>query len=274
MEKSWEMWMMENKKKNYAIPEKPQEIKKFASIGLFIAIIIASGIFTKFSIKELVLGLDQAGVIIKKMFLPPNWEYFDNLMKPMADTIQMSVIGTIIGSIIAIPFAVLSARNFIKSKIITGFFRNFLGIFRTIPALVFAAVFAMVFGFTTFSGMLSLAVFTFGMVAKLIYDAIEGIDPGPVEALEASGGSKINILRYAIIPQILPQFLSFVLYAFEINIRSASILGYVGAGGIGVFYSRNINFGRWDRVGSIVILTFIVVLITDLLSARLREELV
>lgn len=262
------------KNRAYDLPEKPQEIKKYATIGLFVAIIVASGIFTKFSLKDLIDGMDQAGIIVKKMFSPPSWAYFEKLYSPMAETIQMSVIGTLVGSLIAVPFAVFSARNFIKNKIFTGFFRNFLGIFRTIPALVFAAIFAMVFGFNSFSGMISLAVFTFGMVAKLIYDAMEGIDIGPVEALEASGGNKLNILRYAIFPQILPQFLSFILYAFEINIRSASILGYVGAGGIGVFYSRNINFGYWDKVGSIVILTFIVVLITDLISAKLREALV
>lgn len=265
---------MENNTHSLNIPEKPSEIKRYLSILLFFVIIIASGIFTKSSLIDLITGADQFTDIIKRMFGPPNWAFFKNLYKPMAETIQMSVIGTVLGSAIAVPFAVFSARNFIKNRLITGIVRNFLGIFRTIPALVFAAIFAMVYGLNSFSGMMSLAVFTFGMVAKLIYDAMEGIDPGPVEAVEAAGGNKMEILRYAIIPQILPQFLSFLLYAFEINIRSASILGYVGAGGIGVYYNRNIAFGYWNRVGTVVIATFIVVLLTDFVSAKIREKLV
>lgn len=265
---------MENKTIYGEMPKKPSEVKRNLSLALVVIIIVSSGIFTNFSLSDLISGLGEAGSILGDMFGPPSVDYFTNLWKPMAETVQMSIIGTIVGAIVAIPFAVFSARNFIKNKVVTWIFRNILGIFRTIPALVFAAIFAMVYGFNSFSGMLSLAVFTFGMVAKLIYDAMEGIDNGPVEAIEAAGGNKLSVLRYAIVPQILPQFLSFVLYAFEINIRSASILGYVGAGGIGVFYSRNISFGRWDRVGSIVILTFVVVLITDLISAKIREVLV
>lgn len=265
---------MQNNSYGNDIPVKPYETKRILSILLFILVIVLSGLFTKFSLVDLITGLSEGSSILKGMFMPPDLKYMDSLYKPMADTIQMSILGTVLGSIFSIPFAVFSARNFIKNKIFTGIFRNFLGIYRTIPALVFAAIFAIVFGFNTFSGMLSIAVFTFGMMAKLIYDAIEGIDNGPVEALEAAGASKLSVLRYAIVPQILPQFLSYILYSFEINIRSASILGYVGAGGIGVYYSRNINFGYWDRVGSVVILTFLVVLITDLISAKIREKLV
>lgn len=256
------------------IPKKPFELKRYFSIGLFAAILFASGWFSGFSLIEVFRGIGETKEILSKMFLKTDWSYVKNLLGPLAETIQMSIVGTIIGSLVAVPIAVFSARNFIKNKIFTGFWRNFLGIFRTIPALVFAAIFASVFGLNSFSGMLSLAVFTFGLLAKLIYEAMEGIDHGAVEALEASGASQLSILRYAFWPQILPQYLSFILYAFEINIRSASILGYVGAGGIGVFYQRNLSFFRYERIGTIVILTFAVVLVTDAISAKIREKLV
>lgn len=256
------------------IPQKPLEIKKYFSIGLFLTILFASGWFTDFSLPEVFRGIGETREILSKMFLHTDLGYVKNLLGPLAETIQMSLIGTAIGAVTAVPVAVFSARNFIKHKLFTGFWRNFLGVFRTIPALVFAAIFASVFGLNSFSGMLALSVFTFGLLAKLIYEAMEGIDHGAVEALEASGASQLSILRYAFLPQILPQYLSFILYAFEINIRSASILGYVGAGGIGVFYQRNLSFFRYERIGTIVILTFVVVLITDAVSAKIREKLV
>lgn len=256
------------------IPKKPLELKKYFSIALFLTILFASGWFTNFSLIEVFRGIGETKEILSKMFFHTDWSYIKNLLGPLAETIQMSIVGTMIGSIVAIPIAVFSARNFIKNKLFTGFWRNFLGVFRTIPALVFAAIFASVFGLNSFSGMLSLAVFTFGLLAKLIYEAMEGIDHGAVEALEASGASQLSILRYAFVPQILPQYLSFILYAFEINIRSASILGYVGAGGIGVYYQRNLSFFRYERIGTIVILTFAVVLITDAISSKIREKLV
>lgn len=256
------------------IPKKPLELKRYFSIGLFLAILLSSGWFTDFSLKETLLGLGEGQEIMSKMFLKTDWSYTKNLMNPLIETIQMSLVGTMIGAVTAVPIAVFSARNFIKNKLFTGFWRNFLGVFRTIPSLVFAAIFASVFGLNSFSGMLSLAVFTFGLLAKLIYEAMEGIDHGAVEALEASGASQLSVLRYAFLPQVLPQYLSFILYAFEINIRSASILGYVGAGGIGVFYQRNLSFFRYERIGTIVMLTFAVVLITDAISSKIREKLV
>lgn len=261
-------------KNDFVVPKKPSELKTYLSIGLFVVIVISSGVFTNFSLPEIIQGLGEGREILTKMFLRTDWSYTQNLLKPLAETLQMSIIGTFLGSLAAFPIAVFSARNFLKNKVFTGFWRNFLGIFRTIPALVFAAIFAAVFGLNSFSGMMSLAVFTFGLMAKLAYEAMEGIDHGAVEALEASGASQLSILRYAFIPQVLPQFLSFVIYAFEINIRSAAILGYVGAGGIGIYYSRNLSFFRYERVGTIVMLTFAVVLITDLLSAKIREKLV
>ena len=256
------------------IPEKPLEIKRILTIVLFILVIVSSGRFTGFSIESLIKNSGEAKDIIGKMFFPPDFSYAKRLMDPMIETVQISLVGTILGAIASIPFAVLSARNFIKTKWINGFFRNLLNLFRTIPALVFAALFASVFGFGSFAGMLALFVFTIGLVAKLSYEAIEGIDPGPVEALTAAGAGNISILRYAIIPQVLPQYMSFVLYSFEINIRASAVLGYVGAGGIAEYYDRTLSFLKYDRAGMIVLLSFVVILAIDLVSSYIRERLV
>ena len=255
------------------IPQKPYDIKRYLSILLFILLIYSAGKFTRFSVRDLIEGMNEGAGFLKELFFPPDWAYMRRLIDPMKETIQISIVGTFFGSIFAIPLAILSARNFLQKPLITGFFRNFLGLFRTIPSLVFAALFASVFGLGSFPGMMALVVFTSGLVAKLGFEAIESIDPGPVEALESCGASKLSILRYAIIPQILPQYLSFVLYSFEINIRASAVLGYVGAGGIANYYNRTLSFLQYDRAGSIVILTFVVVMALDLVSSRIRERL-
>ncbi len=255
------------------IPEKPSDIKRNLSIVLFFALIYAAGKFTRFNFSDLIEGMSEGGGFIKELFFPPDWAYMKRLIEPMKETIQISIVGTFFGSIVAIPFAILSARNFLRMPILTGIVRNFLGLFRTIPALVFAALFASVFGFGSFPGMMALIVFTAGLVAKLGFEAIESIDHGPVEALESSGATKLSILRFAIIPQILPQYLSFVLYSFEINIRASAVLGYVGAGGIANYYNRTLSYLQYARAGSIVLLTFVVVMALDLVSSRIRERL-
>lgn len=256
------------------LPEKPSELKRNLSILLLLSIIYAAGSFTHFSLPKLLRNLGEGADLLERMFFPPDFAYAKRLFLPMVETIQISFVGTIIGSFFAIPIAVFSARNFSTNKFIGIFFRSFLSLFRTIPALVFAAFFASVFGFGSFSGMMALSVFTVGLVAKLTYEAIENIDAGPLEALTAAGAGKGAILRYAIIPQVLPQFLSYVLYSFEINIRASAVLGYVGAGGIGEYYDRTLSFLKYDKAGTIVLLTFFVILAIDLISSRLRQRLI
>lgn len=258
----------------YTLPEKPSNLKTWLSVLLFIVIIFASGVFTKFSLTEVVKNMKNGNEILVQMFWPPNWKYLSRVFQPMLETIQMSFVGSIFGSFLAVPVAILASRNIVKNIAVGGSVRFILGLFRTIPALVFAAILVSVFGFGTFGGMISLVLFTFGLVAKLLFEAIEGIDEGPVEALQSSGASMLSILRYAVLPQVLPQFFSYLLYSFEINIRSAAILGFVGAGGIGDYIDRNLAFFRYANVGTIVLLTFVVVFIIDMISTKMREHLV
>jgi phosphonate transport system permease protein len=111
------------------------------------------------------------------------------------------------------------------------------------------------------------------MITKLFYESIETIDEGPIEAITASGGSKFDIIRYAVVPQVMSHFLSYLLYAFEINVRASTILGYIGAGGIGVFLQRSLSQFRYDQTSIIVLVIFAVVLVIDTISNRLRERL-
>jgi len=253
--------------------QKPLRLKSRLTI-LFIAIvIIGSAVFAEFSILDLIFNLDESLSLLGRLFFPPNWSYTTRIISALLETFQMAILGTVFGGIIAIPLSVLAASNF-TIKYISVPVRLMLNFFRTIPALVLASLFVAFFDIGSFGGVMALSVFSFGLVSKLTYESIESIDHGQVEALMSLGANKINILRYAIIPQVLPQFMSYILYALEVNVRAAAVLGYVGAGGIGQTYELNLAWRRFDKVGMIIIVSFAFVLIIDFISSSIRKRLV
>lgn len=256
------------------IVPRPKRLKKYLIILAVTVLIIGSARFAGFDIFEVIKYLNKGGRLLGKMFAPPNWSYIPNIKDPMIETIRMAIVGTFIGALIALPVAVLAANNFIKTKWLYVPLRLILNVFRTIPALVLGSLFVAVFGIGPFSGVVALSIFTFGLVSKLTYETIEAIDYGQVEALMSLGANKMNVLRYAIMPQIIPQFMSYTLYGFEVNVRAAAVLGYVGAGGIGQTFEHNLAWRAFDKVGMIIIISFFVVLIIDLVSSSIRKRLV
>jgi phosphonate transport system permease protein len=253
---------------------KPPKTKLYLSIFLFVFLILGSFMFAGFSFLEILQNLRYSGRLIGKMFFPPAWDYADNIIKPLLETIQMAILGSFVGAILAFPVAFGAASVFTKSKWIHGPTRFILNIVRTIPALVLASLFVAVFGIGNFAGTLALSIFSFGLVSKMLYESIEAIDLGPIEAIVSSGGNQLEILKYAILPQVLPQYLSYTLYAFEVNVRAAAVLGYVGAGGIGQVYERALAWRQFDRVGMIVLISFVAVLLIDMMSSSIRRRLV
>lgn len=242
---------------------------------------IGASIFGIAIVFMIVTGVDIAIMIrnggnfwsfIGRMF-PPNWTYFEKAIGPMIDTIQMSLFGSFVGSVVALPVAFLAASNITKNRIVLGVTRFILTIFRTLPVLVYASVLVLVFGLGTFAGTLAIMMFTFSIVSKILYENIETIDLGAYEAIQSTGASRTRAIIVAIIPQILPSFFSTSLYAFEINIRYAAILGYVGAGGIGYLISERLGWRLYDDFGMIFILLLIVVMSIESLSRYLRGRL-
>lgn len=256
------------------IVPKPKRLRKYSIILLVTFLIVGSGWFAGFNIIEVFANLFKGGRLLGRMFFPPEWSYIPKIIGPMLETIQMALVGTFIGAIIALPTAVLAANNFIKTKWLHVPLRFILNIFRTIPAMVLASLFVAIFGLGAFSGVVALAIFTFGLISKLTFESIEAIDYGQVEALMSLGANKMNILRYAIMPQILPQYTSYTIYGFEVNIRAAAVLGWVGAGGIGQTLEYNLAWRQFDNVGMIIIFSFAIVLVIDLVSAAIRKRLV
>ena len=254
------------------LPKRSGLWKNVLWLVIFLVVLFVSGSISGVDLARFFSNSSQMNVILQKM-AHPDWAYAKIIVEPILQTIQMAIIGTTFGALAAFPFSLLAARNIMTNHWISGCFRFVLNIIRTVPDLMLAALFVAIVGIGPVEGVVSISVFSFGMITKLFYESIETIDEGPIEAITASGGSKFDIIRYAVVPQVMSHFLSYLLYAFEINVRASTILGYIGAGGIGVFLQRSLSQFRYDQTSIIVLVIFAVVLVIDTISNRLRERL-
>ena len=210
--------------------------------------------------------------LLKKIF-QPDWSFFPKVINPLLDTIKMSILGTVIGCLLALPVAILSSSNINKNVAIVSFFRFILGLIRTLPTLILAQVCALIFSLGTFAGTVAISIFTFGIVAKMLFESIETIDMGPFEAMEALGADKFQAFWSACVPQILPVYLSHSLYCFEMNIRASAILGYVGAGGLGITINERVGWRDYNGLGMVLLTLFVVVVSIEFFSEYLRKKL-
>lgn len=254
-------------------PKAPVKIKHYFTVAIVLLLLWGSAVQTEATFGELIQGLPNMLDLLKEMF-PPKWSYLDNIWAAMLETIRMALLGTTLGAILAIPIALLSAANIAKRKWIYYPVRFLLNLVRTVPDLLLAALFVAIFGLGALPGIFALAIFSLGLIAKLSYEALETIDPGPLEAMTSAGAHPIQIINYGVVPQIRPHFISFVLYTFEINVRAAAVLGLVGAGGIGHYYEVTLGFLEYDKTCIIIIVTLAVVLLIDYISSKLREKLI
>ena len=227
---------------------------------------------TGFDIAVVIHKFSKMLDLLSKIF-QPNLEFFPKVVSPLIDTIKMSVLGTVIGCVLALPVAILSSSNINRSLPLVSFFRFILALIRTLPTLIIALVCALIFSLGTFSGTVAIAIFTFGIVAKMLFESIETIDMGPFEAMEALGANKFQAFWSACVPQILPVYLSHSLYCFEMNIRASSILGYVGAGGLGITINERIGWRDYNSLGMVLLSLFVVVVAIDFFSEYLRKKL-
>ena len=227
---------------------------------------------TGFSLTVIVNRFPKLMDLMKKLF-QPNWSFFPKVVGPLVDTIKMSILGTVIGCGCALPVAVLASSNIDRNKFIISFLRVLLGLIRTLPTLVIALVCALIFSLGTFSGTVAIAIFTFGVVSKMLYESIETSDMGPFEAMEALGANKFQAFWSACVPQILPVYLSHCLYCFEMNVRASAILGYVGAGGLGITINERIGWRDYNSLGMVLLSLFVVVTFIEFFSAYLRKKL-
>lgn len=218
-------------------------------------------------------------VAIFRGLFHPDWSFVydpegEDLLRLMVETLAIAVLGTFVSAVLCIPFAFWAARNMSKRRSVTGVGKFVLSFIRTFPEIIMAIMFIKAVGPGPFAGVLALGLHSIGMLAKLYAEAIENLDMGPSEALKACGANKLQTLWYAVIPQVLPEFMSFALYRFEINVRSATILGMIGAGGIGTPLIFSLDARNWPRVGVILLGIIITVTVIDLISGFIRKRLV
>ncbi|AXS39156.1 phosphonate ABC transporter, permease protein PhnE [Breoghania sp. L-A4] len=203
-------------------------------------------------------------------FLSPNfrdWEYY---LEEMILTVQIALWGTVLAVIVGIPFALLSSSNIAPAWIVQPV-RRLMDACRAINELVFAVLFVVAVGLGPFAGVMALFVHNTGIVAKLFSEAVEAIDPYPVEGIRATGASKLQEIIFGVVPQVLPLWISFSLYRFETNVRSATVLGIVGAGGIGQIMFESIRGFYYAETAAILIIVVVTVTIVDLISQQLRK---
>jgi phosphonate transport system permease protein len=243
----------------------------------FVLIVIAlcfagSATATNASLTQFITNSDQILAFLKKL-ANPEFSYLPKLAGPMLKTLKMSALGTMLGLFFAVPLSFLATTVATKNRSLTNIIRFILNVIRTIPNLLLAAILVAVVGIGEATGVLTIAIFTLGMLSQLLYETIETIDYAPIEAAESVGANKIQIAVWSIWPQIINNVASYFFYAFELNVRASTVLGYVGAGGIGVTLSSALGLFRYDRVSIIIICIFLVVLIVDTISEAIRRRL-
>lgn len=244
----------------------------YITIVVIIFAIICAKV-TGFDLPRLFQRSKQFWDLIAKM-VPPNWSFWSDMKKPMLDTIVMSLLGTIFGCLIGLPMSFYLSANFKLNKTYLTIHRGFLSLLRTLPTLVYAQLLSIVIGTGTLAGTISITIFTYTICVKMLYEQIETIDMGPYEALESTGASRVKCMIKAVYPQIRGYFWSTVLYCFETNVRSAAILGYVGAGGIGVQINEQLTWRRYGNTGLMVFVLVLTVVVIETISREIRKKLV
>lgn len=223
--------------------------------------------------RQLIDGLPWIGDFISRM-LPPNLGYIrENLLGPALQTVQIALLGTVLAVVLAIPLSLAAARNLSPWPWLYHASRQVLNLLRGINEIILALVFVAAVGLGPFAGVLALALHGAGMVGKFFAEAIEEIDPGPVEAMRAAGCDTPRIVLFAILPQVLPAWLGTLLYRLEANIRISTILGMVGAGGIGFELITTMKLFEYENTAACVLVILALVFGSDLVSAKLRSYL-
>ncbi|MCP4317966.1 MAG: phosphonate ABC transporter, permease protein PhnE [Hyphomicrobiales bacterium] len=207
--------------------------------------------------------------------MPPRWSYIDQLWDPIWDTLNIATLGTMIALALAVPVAFLAARNTTPSALLIRPIALLIIVAtRSINSLIWALLLIAIIGPGVFAGIIAIAIRSIGFCAKLLYEAIEEIDATQVEAITATGASRWQVMAYGIVPQILPSFAGTAVFRWDINIRESTVLGLVGAGGIGLQLSSSLNTLAWPQVSLILLIILVAVIVSEWVSAKVRGAII
>lgn len=205
--------------------------------------------------------------------LPPDWSVMNTLVDAMLETIQIAFVGTLLGLFFSLPLAVLGTRT-LFGPMVTAPVRLLVGAIRTVPSLLWGVIFVVGFGLGPAAGALGVALYSVGYLGKLYYESFEAVDPEVLEAVRGTGANRTQLIVFAVLPESANALVSHLLFMFEYNIRASSIMGFVGAGGIGFYVLGYLQLLQYDKLMTALVLTFIVVMAVDYMSARLRSFMV
>ena len=262
------------------IPAPPPEVKR-SRILMNVGILIALALFVLAIVtmdtptwSRFMTGIQRNLVPLMRGLVSPATEVFPLAWSSMMETFYMAVLGTFLGAILAFPLSFLAATNLMNGTIWAMPGKALLVAVRTFPEILLAVIFVAALGPGPTAGIMAMGLHSIGYLGKIFSDVIEGIDGGPMEAIRASGGNSVHVFLFSVVPQVLPEFMSNTLYRFEINLRAATILGLVGAGGIGLPLIQRLQFRRWDEVSMFLIVIVAFIIIVDSVSSRIRRNLV
>lgn len=263
-----------NKEKRIPIVPLKQKLWSLGIIAIVLLLYTAASIFTESSPIRFLDGIPHMFGFIFHDLIPPNWGYYHRVLPALLETWNIALLSTTLAVIFSLPISFLAAGNINTKPWLYHPIRFSLNVLRTIPDMILAVMFVAIVGLGALAGVYALFLFSLGILVKLISETVEAIDPGPLEAIRASGGNIIQIIWYGALPQVLPQYVSYSLYVLEINVRASLVLGFVGAGGIGLILRQQMALFNYDNIAMIIFITFVGVTIIDTISTKLRKRLV
>jgi phosphonate transport system permease protein len=255
-------------------PRKPPRSWLFP-IGLVGALVLTiwAWITVGIDLDKMLASIGAGAGILSEVF-DINWAFFPKTVEPLIETIQIAIIATILGCTIALPLAFIASRVTSPNAWVMRLDRWGLNVIRALPDLLYAMIFVAALSVGVTAGILALIFFNIGVMAKLLSETVDSVDTGPMEAAQASGATHWQTIRASVFPQVTPNYVSFALYIFELNIRASTVLGLVGAGGIGLLLTVQMDLFRYGNIGLIILEIFVLVLLIELASNALRRRLV
>ncbi len=255
-------------------PTPAVKLLRWAGVAAFLAWLVTMFWWFDITPQRLWNGLSGLFVILRLMVPPSPGELWMDIMKGMAESVAMAFLGTFMAALVAIPLGFLGARNIITVTLLRFSVRRLFDGIRGVDQLIWALAYVRAVGLGPLAGVLAIFTSDMAVLAKLYAEAIENAEKRQSEGVIASGGSRLQALRFGVLPQVMPVMLAQALYFFESNTRSAAILGVVGAGGIGLQIAERIKVRHWDEVAFIIILMVVTVAVIDFISAKIRKRLI
>lgn len=250
-----------------------RRLKQAVWTGLAIAVLWFTASQIKMNPVALWHGIPFIWDFLTRLF-PPDLGYLPLLGTATVETVQIAIWGTLLAIIFSIPLALLGARNTTPHIVVFHVTRMFLNSLRAINELVFALIFVSAVGLGPFAGVLAIALHATGMLAKFCAEEVEGVDRGQIEAQMATGASRLQVILFGVIPQVVPSFIGYAIYRLDVSIRSATVLGLVGAGGLGFSLIQTMKLFKYHQTATCILVIFLLVLVSDWICERLRSKVI